>query len=178
MKINEIITELRQGLLRFVKQSFPSWPDYVITDWIYKNLKGAGGDMPDNDEAIEFITMIKQVYGQLKWKLEQLEITLDIFDPETQQRIKQREGGTSNPFGVPKDKERHAQQQKMLQQQGISKEPIIVAKTPQGYELIEGWHRTTQYLKAYPEGYIGPAWVGVGPIKHDPESWKMLKRPG
>ena len=40
MKLQEIyITELRQGVLRLAKQEFQplGWPDYVITDWIYKN---------------------------------------------------------------------------------------------------------------------------------------------
>jgi hypothetical protein len=28
--------------------------------------------------------------------------------------------------------------------------------------LIEGWHRTIQHLKEFPQGYTGPAWVGYG----------------
>jgi hypothetical protein len=63
---------------------------------------------------------------------------------------------------VPKDAERHAQQLKMIQQQGVRTEPIIVAKLNNGYDLIEGWHRTIQHLQQYPEGYTGPAWVAYG----------------
>jgi hypothetical protein len=73
-----------------------------------------------------------------------------------------REGGSSNPFQVPRDAERHAQQSQMIQQKGVSQEPIIVAKLSNGYDLIEGWHRTIQHLKAFPQGYTGPAWVCTG----------------
>jgi hypothetical protein len=73
-----------------------------------------------------------------------------------------REGGSSNPFQVPRDAERHAQQSQMIQQKGVNAEPIIVAKLSNGYDLIEGWHRTIQHLKAFPQGYTGPAWVCTG----------------
>ena len=48
----------------------------------------------------------------------------------------------------------------MIQKQGVSSEPIILFKRRYGYELVEGWHRTMQNLKAYPQGYKGLAWVG------------------
>jgi hypothetical protein len=76
--------------------------------------------------------------------------------------IQSREGGSSNPYQVPKDAERHSLQQKMIQQKGVSEEPIIVAKLSNGYDLIEGWHRTIQHLKEFPQGYTAPAWVGYG----------------
>jgi hypothetical protein len=76
--------------------------------------------------------------------------------------ILSREGGSSNPFQVPRDAERHAHQLKMIQQKGVSEEPIIVAKLSNGYDLIEGWHRTIQHLKEFPQGYTAPAWVGYG----------------
>lgn len=166
MKFSEIyITELRQGLLGLAKQTFPTWPDYVVTDWIYKNFKtNMAANQADEQAAMDWITATKQRYGQLQWTLEKLKITLDIFDPETQQRIKSRAGGVSNPQNIPKDDIRHAQQQQMIQTQGISKEPIIVYQSPQGYELIEGYHRTIQNIKEFPEGYEGPAWVGKGPL--------------
>ena len=102
----------------------------------------------------------KQEFGNIHWKLQNIKITFDAFDPESQRRMKERDMGSSNPYQVPNDAERHATQQAMIAKQGVSKEPIIVVKTPQGYELIEGWHRTIQHLKAFPEGYVGPAWVG------------------
>ena len=155
MKVSEILTELRQRLDQYLKQQFPDWPEYVVRDFLYKTVK----DMPPT-EMEEYIDFTKKDLPIKQWKLENLKITQDIFDAETQKRLGQRQGGSANPFQVPKDAERHATQAAMIQKTGISKEPIIVIKRGNEYELFEGWHRTIQHLKAYPEGYTGPAWVG------------------
>jgi hypothetical protein len=157
MRISEIIVESRGSLLSYLKRQFPTWPDYVIRDLLYQQARTY---VRNQEEFAEWLDMVKKDFGQVTWKLEKLPITLDIFTPKTQRMIQSREGGSSNPFKVPKDAERHAQQLKMIQQQGVRTEPIIVAKLNNGYDLIEGWHRTIQHLKAFPDGYTGPAWVG------------------
>jgi hypothetical protein len=156
--VAEGLTETRNSLFAFVKQQFPAWPDYIVKDFLYQQAK----TIDNREQMDDWLQMTKNDFGKVTWKLEKLPITLDIFTPKTQRMIKSREGGNSNPFKVRKDAERHAQQLKMIQQQGIRTEPIIVAKLENGYDLIEGWHRTIQHLKAYPEGYTGPAWVGYG----------------
>ena len=157
MRARDFVVEVRAGMMQYLKQQFPTWPDYVVNDLLYKNIKG----MTNQQEIEEWLLGIKKDYGQLRWQLQQLPIKLDIFDADTQSKIKQRAGGAQNPHGVPNDAERHATQATMIKQQGVSKEPIIVIKTPQGYELLEGWHRTIQHLQAFPNGYRGPAWVGA-----------------
>lgn len=152
------IAESRGSLFSWLKQQFPTWPDYVVKDFLYQQAK----TITSQEQLADFLEMQKKDFGKVKWRLEKLPITLDIFTPKTQRMIKSREGGSSNPFKVPKDAERHAQQLKMIQQHGVRTEPIIVAKLSNGYDLIEGWHRTIQHLKAFPEGYTGPAWVGYG----------------
>ena len=152
------LTEYRNALYDFVKSKFPSWPEYVLRDFLYAQSKG----IRDQQELKDFLERNQKDFGQVKWRLEKLPIALDIFTPKTQRMIKQREGGRSNPNQVPRDAQRHALQQRMIQQKGVSPEPIIVAKLSNGYDLIEGWHRTIQHLQAYPEGYTGPAWVGYG----------------
>ena len=152
------LNEYRNALYDFVKSKFPTWPEYVLKDFLYSQAK----HIRDEEELKDFLERNQKDFGQVKWRLEKLPITLDIFTPKTQRMIKQRAGGSSNPMQVPKDAERHAQQLKMIQQKGVSAEPIIVAKLSNGYDLIEGWHRTIQHLQAYPEGYTGPAWVGYG----------------
>ena len=74
-----------------------------------------------------------------------------------------RAGGTSDlGMGIPKDKERHATQAALAQQQGgVRKEPVLLIKTSKGYELLEGWHRTIQHFVQYPDGYEGPAYIAV-----------------
>ena len=152
------LNEYRNALYDFVKSKFPNWPEYVLKDFLYAQAKG----IRDQEELNDFLERNQKDLGQVKWRLEKLPITLDIFTPKTQRMIKQRAGGSSNPYQVPKDAERHAQQLKMIQQQGVRTEPIIVAKLNNGYDLIEGWHRTIQHLQQYPEGYTGPAWVAYG----------------
>ena len=156
--VAEGLTETRNSLFAFVKQQFPTWPDYVLKDFLYPQAKG----IRDQDELDDFLKRNKQDFGNCKWTLTKLPITFDIFTPKTQRMLASREGGSSNPFQVPRDAERHAQQLKMIQQTGVSAEPIIVAKLPNGYDLIEGWHRTIQHLQVYPNGYTAPAWVCTG----------------
>ena len=154
----EGLIETRNSLFAFVKQHFPTWPDYVLKDFLYQQAKG----IRDQAELDFFLKRNKKDFGNCKWTLVELPITFDIFTPKTQRMIKSREGGNSNPFRVPRDAERHALQSQMIQQKGVSSEPIIVAKLSNGYDLIEGWHRTIQHLKAFPQGYTGPAWVCTG----------------
>lgn len=158
MRASEFIIESRGSLFNWIKQQFPTWPDYVLKDFLYQQAKG----MRDQAEVEDFLKRNKQDFGQVQWNLEKLPITFDIFNPRTQRMLVSREGGSANPYKVPKDAERHAQQLKMIQQKGVSAEPIIVAKLNDGYDLIEGWHRTIQHLQAYPEGYTAPAYVGYG----------------
>jgi len=182
--VAEGLTEARNSLFAFVKQHFPSWPDYVLKDFLYPQAKG----IRDQAELDDFLKRNKQDFGNCKWTLTKLPITFDIFTPKTQRMLASREGGSSNPFQVPRDAERHALQSQMIQQKGVSAEPIIVAKLSNGYDLIEGWHRTIQHLKAFPQGYTGPAWVctgatyksesveqGVAEATGDPQFDKMLK---
>ena len=156
--VAEGLSEARNSLFAFVKQQFPTWPDYVLKDFLYQQAKG----IRDQAELDDFLKRNKQDFGNCKWTLTKLPITFDIFTQKTQRMLASREGGSSNPFQVPRDAERHAQQSQMIQQKGVSDEPIIVAKLSNGYDLIEGWHRTIQHLKAFPQGYTGPAWVCTG----------------
>ena len=157
MRASEILVEYQAGAWRLIRSMVPKhWPDYVVKDALYSRI-------PDNTELEDkrhHVQHILQEYPVKQWRLERLPITIDIFTPDTQQQIRKREGGSSNPFQVPRDAERHAAQAAKIKQQGVSGEPIIVLNRPNGYELWEGWHRTIQNLQAHPEGYTGPAWVG------------------
>ena len=154
------LNEYRDQLWTWVQSKFPrtQWPEYVQRDFLYAKVKGN----KNQKDLEDFLDEIQRDFGRVRWQLEKLPITLDIFTPKTQQMILSREGGSSNPYQVPKDAERHSLQQKMIQQKGVSEEPIIVAKLSNGYDLIEGWHRTIQHLKEFPQGYTAPAWVGYG----------------
>ena len=99
-----------------------------------------------------------------KWQLvPNMKFTMDMWIPEVVAKLNARAGGKPHPeFEIPRDAERHATQAQLAQQQGgVRKEPVILVKRPDGYDLIEGWHRTIQHFAQYPNGYTGPAYVAV-----------------
>jgi len=162
---SEQINEYRDRLLQYVKSLLPTWPDYVLKDWLVPN-KGDFSNLPT--DALKNGVMEKVQGAGLtpnsKWQLvPDMKFTMDMFDPMTKQRLIGRAGGSSDlGMGIPKDKERHATQAALAQQQGgVRKEPVLLIKTAKGYELLEGWHRTIQHFVKYPEGYTGPAYVAV-----------------
>jgi len=156
IKLKSLILEKNQGLWNWYKQQLPNWPDYVIKDLFFVKLKST----TDAIEKKAHIDTIKKVYPNLKWKFKKLSLTFDSFDRNTKILMKNRDMGKSNPFQVPDDEKRHQTQLSLLQKRGISKQPIIVIKKSDGYELWEGWHRTLQYLQHFPNGFTCPAWVG------------------
>ena len=85
------------------------------------------------------------------------------FDSKTQETLLHRISQTDNVISayVPRDAERHEIQKQIIQKSGqANQEPIIVIYHKDGYELLEGWHRTIQNIQAFPNGYKAKAWVG------------------
>jgi 5'(3')-deoxyribonucleotidase len=165
------LTETREGALNWLKSYLPSWPEYVLRDWLYRNLTSKEHDpkaVVDRSLAGEGMS------AQTQWKLiSNFEFKIEKLHPDTQRRINIRAGGSANPMKVPKDAERHATQAALAQQQGgVRKEPVIGKMTPQGFELIEGWHRTIQHFAQFPNGYTGPAWVAMNAKT---ESWSPME---
>ena len=160
MRANEFLTELRNRVQDYLQQQFSDWPPYVVNDLLYKNAKG----IDSQAELEDWIAGIKKDYKVKRWELiNDMPITFKMFHPETKKQLIARGVGGNeikNPYNVPKDDERHATQAAIIHQQGVASEPIILMKGRNQYYLIEGWHRTIQHLRAYPQGYQGPAWVG------------------
>ncbi len=165
MRAHEFIVEYRDRLLQYVKSLLPNYPEYVLKDWLVPN-KGNFSNLPV--DAIKNGIMEK-LKGQglspsTKWQLvPDMKFTMNMFEPMTKERLIGRAGGHSDMgLDVPRDKERHATQATLAQQQGgVRKEPVLLIKTEKGYELLEGWHRTIQHFAKYPNGYTGPAYVAV-----------------
>lgn len=157
MRAQELF-EYRRAYYQYVKSWFPDWPDYVIQDWLYPGAKGLS-----QSELESYFIDLADAYPVYRWELKILNLTLDSFDANTQAKILARKGGSQNPMNVPRDADRHATQAQKIQQTGApSQEPIIVMQRPgvKGLELVEGWHRTIQNIKAFPNGYRGRAWIG------------------
>ena len=145
--------------------------DEVITENELNTFKMASsmGDYQSETIVEELETILKMVSDSglspnTQWQLvPNMQFTMDMFAPETQQRLIGRAGGKSDMgMGIPRDAERHATQAALTQQQGgIRKEPVILIKSSQGYELLEGWHRTIQHFAKFPDGYTGPAYIAI-----------------
>ena len=175
---NNTITEYRDRLFQYVKSLLPTWPDYILKDWLVPN-KGDFSNLPP--DALKNGVMEKLKNAGLttnsKWQLvPSMKFTMDMFEPMSKKRLIGRAGGHSDMgLNVPRDKERHATQAALAQQQGgIRKEPVILIQTPQGYELLEGWHRTIQHFHMYPNGYTGPAYVAVAQSQQDVAEGKNM----
>lgn len=142
MKISCIV-EFDNRVMNHFQELFPNTPGYVIQDFIYPNYKHA----PDQieDDIIEWI-------NSLSWKKEVVDMRIDMFDSFTQNRIKQLLG---------QDNERLKYQRDQISKtKSPSKEPIILTYDDGEYELQEGWHRTVESFRVWPDGYKQVAWVG------------------
>lgn len=129
------------------------WPKYVIKDWLYKK---------DNDVKgmLSLVNWFTDNFGYGHWEYRVINASFDVFTDDTQDLLVTKMGGKLYDF-VPNDEERHNRQRDNLEKNGVSSEPIILFLETNGkYELLEGWHRTTQALKKF-ENYKQNAWVYI-----------------
>ena len=176
MRAKDFIVEYRDRMYQYIKSIVPTWPDYIVKDWLYANqAKPYGREATITPSDKTFATLKVGIPEQLadigltvdtKWQLvPNVKFTMDMWEPKTLKRLQARAGGSSKSADpdvhIPtNDAERHATQAALVQQQGgVRKEPVIIIKTSKGYELLEGWHRTIQHFAANPQGYVGPAYV-------------------
>jgi hypothetical protein len=157
MRAQEIITEYRQGPMNILRQELPGWPDYVIKDMI-----GAKLNTPkDLENKIEHVRELAQEVKS--WRLaQQMPLTFDMLDPETQRKMKLRKFGDENPFKVPNDRERLEHAIELVKSKGMENlTPVIFKQTPAGLDLWEGWHRTMAAFRLNPNGFRVNAWIGT-----------------
>ena len=163
---SEQINELRDRMYQYIRSIVPTWPEYVVQDWLYKGRGKNKNYNVNSDVKGEIIEMIADAGlspNTNPWQLvPNMKFTMDMFEPKSKRKLIGRAGGTSDMgMGIPKDAERHATQAALIQKGGVSKEPAILIKRPEGYDLLEGWHRTIQHFHMYPNGYTGTAYVAV-----------------
>ena len=173
MRAQEFITEYRDRMYQYLKSIVPTWPDYIVKDWLYANFargatQGPGWSFETIGKDIPSILKDMGLSVDTKWQLvPDMNFTMKMWEPKTLKRLQARAGGNTKSADpdvhIPdNDAERHATQAALAKQQGgVRKEPVILVKTAQGYELLEGWHRTIQHFAMYPQGYTGPAYIAV-----------------
>ena len=161
MRAIEFLTEYRNGMYQYIKSIVPTWPDYIVKDWLYP-----GFSRYNDKTKRELLLMLNRegLNRNTQWQLvPNMKFTMDIWTSHTLKKLQGRAGGLSDMgMDIPRDAERHATQARLAQQQGgVRSEPVILIKRPDGYELLEGWHRTIQHFHKFPDGYTGPAYVAV-----------------
>ena len=161
MRAIEFLTESRNGMYQYIKSIVPTWPDYIVKDWLYP-----GFSRYNDKTKRELLLMLNRegLNRNTQWQLvPNMKFTMDIWTSHTLKKLQGRAGGLSDMgMDIPRDAERHATQAQLAQQQGgVRSEPVILIKRPDGYELLEGWHRTIQHFHKFPDGYTGPAYVAV-----------------
>jgi hypothetical protein len=160
MRSKEFITEYRRGIIDHLYKLLPKWPQYVVRDWLYQSFSRKEFTVrSDIDGTVDELLGMFGVDADTQWKLVQFNFKMGIWEPQTEEKLRERMG-TSAVSWVPNDEKRHQTQAKLASQEGgIRREPVIIIDTPQGYDLVEGWHRTIQHFKMNPGGYKGPAWL-------------------
>ena len=135
--------------LNYYKSKLPNMPDYIIMD-LFQEKYG-------KENELNLPLNVNQ-FKDYRWKLvKNFNVDLDIFEKESKERIIKRMGTKVNLLGIPKDEKRHQFQQQQIKSKGVPTEPIILLDMNDGtYALLEGWHRTIQLLKQFPEGYTYP----------------------
>ena len=167
MRAIEFLTESRTRMYQYIKSIVPTWPDYIVKDWLYQGF----GRYNDENPKRKLLTMINRegLNRNTQWQfVPNMKFTLDnMWTSHTLRKLQGRAGGLSDMgMDVPRDAERHATQAQLAQKQGgVRSEPVILIKRPDGYELLEGWHRTIQHFHKFPDGYTGPAYVAVAQSK-------------
>lgn len=162
-----IIVETREGFMNYLRNKSKEvtgidWPDYVLKDWLYRNTKDVGEMDPSGYKNLvnNYLESFVEGHGKGHWEYKVLDISLDSFTDFVKKDLIKKMGGFINP-DVPSDEQRHLTQQSQLEKQGVSQEPIIVVETKYGkYDLLEGWHRTTNALKKF-GNYKQNAWVYI-----------------
>lgn len=162
----KLFVELRERVFQYLKSLVPNWPDYVVMDMVYKGYKKIASEKSEQfaiEDAKRYLKDFPTWHGynnanDIQWKLETIPIKLDLFEPNSQRTLMKRMGGATHD--APKNIQRHQTQAELQKKRGApSQEPIIIAKKREGYDLLEGWHRTIEALKEWPEGYEQRAWT-------------------
>jgi hypothetical protein len=168
------LDEIRmKGLHRMFKQEHPDMPRYVQND-LYtsriahsfnKSLKATSpnnGKTSPNGSGIKLTASspseifnksgLKDVTWNknpefLKGNWGKIDgVTPKDFDQDTQWRMLDRRFGMREEKQIRNDLARTTKQKELMLQRGQDNEPVCVISTIKGYRLLEGWHRTMNYL--------------------------------
>ncbi len=158
-----------KGLKRMFQQEHPDMPRYVQNDLYNTRVGhamnrqvGQGGqntDRPAETPNSDFPAtkppaqmspsqiMDRAGFRKDKWQQQVLQLSPADFNEKTQWHFIDRRFGFREEAQIRNDKQRtEFQRQAIAYKEPGTNEPVIMRKTNQGYELLEGWHRTMSLL--------------------------------
>ena len=142
-----IIENRNKYIYSLMRPFFDKTPEYVFKE-LYYTHNGFFNNQNADDEEIED-TFSEWI--DLKWKKQIIEVNFNDFNEKTQIFMKDRKMGMLDLTDIPNDKERNNLHRDLATNDGKN-EPVIITKTSEGYELLEGWHRTMSILSLGSDG--------------------------
>lgn len=139
----------RKIWLKF-RQSFPNTPEYVLRDFFEATFMQSPENMKEliyrhNGDPKSMLGSYWLKFLEGPWKLQILRLNPEDFTEKTINSFLERDFGNVDTYLVKNDEERTFKQRELLKIDGTN-EPVILVKTGNKYELIEGWHRTMAAL--------------------------------
>lgn len=163
LEAEELEEQRFKGLARNFAQQNPNMPNYVRRDLyntriahtmgnLIKNSSNPSGQLPsDSPTKIFSAAGLKNI----QWTQSQIlsssfgrpGVTPNNFTERTKTYFLHRRFGFREEKQIRNDSERMNVQNRLMKTRPEgTNEPVIVIQTPQGYELLEGWHRMMNYL--------------------------------
>jgi hypothetical protein len=90
------ISEIRNSFLNHVvnkteELTGQKWPIYVLKDWLYRNTKDFRTDQETENSYKKLVTTYVKnwinIYGTGHWELNEINLSIDIFEPSTKNDI-------------------------------------------------------------------------------------------
>jgi hypothetical protein len=164
-----------KDLYDVMRDFFSETPEYVFNELYFTDkgfFKEEFAKMIEDDYDDEEIILTFEEWIDLKWKKKAITVNISDFAPNTQEKMKMRGMGSISLRDVPNDNERNTfQRNAVLKTKQGKNEPVILVKGRNGYNLLEGWHRTMAILTLGSEGTSDyekwdkvklNAWIGTG----------------
>jgi hypothetical protein len=175
------LNELRdKSIYKQMRPIFDSTPEYVFKELFYANngfFKSTFISMLNSGEDIDDIEDTFLEWIELNWSKKVITVNIKDFTRNTQDEMKSRGMGSIHLSDVPSDSERTEIQQSIAKSVPQGKnEPVILIKSKDGYELLEGWHRTMSILSLGSDGTSNydkwskvklNAWIATGQYTDD-----------
>lgn len=154
-KYESYILELRdKPTYKIMRGYFQNTPEYVFRELFYAHngfFKKEFVKLLNKDE--DEIEDVFSDWIDLDWNKKIITVNISDFNTDTQKLIKKRKMGNAEISNVPKDLERMKTQKELsIEREGGLNEPVILLETEDGYDLLEGWHRTMNILSLGSDG--------------------------